>query len=140
MRKKKHFWKFEIIDKIVSWNISEDNLEGEEESSSLTDSEQELKKEKKEGVMAPVPVPTIIRPEDDSQVDYSQSVENDNQTSSSSFPHTQIVLRLNPFIQPAAVSWLVKKITGKKQDGGAELLVRCEPYGGRRKEVSQYIN
>lgn len=74
-----------------------------------------------------------IRSDEDVQ-DYAADTET---TSSSLFPQTQIVLRLNPYIQPAAVSWLVKKITGKKQDGGAELLVRCEPYGGRRKEVFQ---
>ncbi len=52
------------------------------------------------------------------------------------FPSTFLVIRLAPNIQPAAVTWFVKKITGKKQDGGAELLVRCEPFGGRQREVS----
>ncbi|CAL8113453.1 unnamed protein product [Orchesella dallaii] len=68
---------------------------------------------------------------DEDLPDYS--AENEN-VPSILFPQTQIVLRLNPYIQPAAASWLVRKITGKKQDGGAELLVRCEPYGGRKKE------
>jgi hypothetical protein len=56
-----------------------------------------------------------------------------------SFPRTFLVIRLAPNIQPAAVTWFVKKITGKKQDGGAELLVRCEPFGGRQREVSLYL-
>jgi hypothetical protein len=51
------------------------------------------------------------------------------------FPPTYLIIRLSPNITPAAVSWLVRKITGKKQEGGAELLIRCEPYGGRKKEV-----
>lgn len=53
------------------------------------------------------------------------------------FPETFIVLRLNPYIRPEAASWLVRKISGKKSDGAAELLVRCEPYGGRKKEVPE---
>ena len=55
------------------------------------------------------------------------------------FPRTYLVIRLAPNIQPAAVTWLVQKITGKKQDGGAELLVRCEPFGGGRREVSRNL-
>lgn len=51
------------------------------------------------------------------------------------FPPTYMVLRLSPNIQPAAVSWLAKKITGKKQDGGSELLLRCEPFSGKKREV-----
>lgn len=71
--------------------------------------------------------------EENGMVDYGDL---DSQTSFTAFPPTYLVLRLSPNIQPAAVSWLVRKITGKKGEGGAELLVRCEPYGGRKKEVS----
>lgn len=84
-------------------------------------------------IMAP---PQTTRTEEELQ-DYTAETE---QISNSSFPQSQIVIRLNPYIQPAAVSWLVKKITGKKQEGGAELLVRCEPYTGRRKEVTTFKN
>jgi len=52
------------------------------------------------------------------------------------FPRTYLVIRLAPNIRPSAVTWLVRKITGKKQDGGAELLVRCEPFGAQLREVS----
>ncbi|XP_021955512.1 anoctamin-10 isoform X1 [Folsomia candida] len=69
--------------------------------------------------------------EENGMVDYGDL---DSQTSFTAFPPTYLVLRLSPNIQPAAVSWLVRKITGKKGEGGAELLVRCEPYGGRKKE------
>ncbi|CAG7816666.1 unnamed protein product [Allacma fusca] len=50
------------------------------------------------------------------------------------FPPSYMVLRLSPTIQPAAVSWLAQKITGKKQDGGSELLLRCEPFSGKKRE------
>jgi hypothetical protein len=43
-------------------------------------------------------------------VDYS-----DIQFLPSAFPPTYLVLRLSCHIQPAAVSWLINKITGKKQ-------------------------
>ena len=60
---------------------------------------------------------------------------NSKLSSEGAFPPTYMVLRLSPNIQPAAVSWLAKKITGKKQDGGSELLLRCEPFSGKKREV-----
>jgi hypothetical protein len=71
-------------------------------------------------------------------MDFMDNIDLQSSFASASFPSTFLVLRLSPNIQPAAVSWLVKKITGKKQDGGAELLVRCEPFAGKKKEVVTY--
>jgi len=81
-----------------------------------------------------------IRGDDDNNggggsIDFMDNVDLQSTFASSTFPPTYLVLKLIPNIQPAAVTWLVKKITGKKQDGGAELLLRCEPFRGRKKEV-----
>ncbi len=46
------------------------------------------------------------------------------------FPSTNLVLRLNPILKHAAASYLVRKIKTTKGSGGAELLIRCEPFAG----------
>jgi len=54
----------------------------------------------------------------------------------SSFPPSYLVIKLRPNIHPSAVSWLVQKMTDRRQNGGAELLVRSEPFEGTKNEVS----
>jgi hypothetical protein len=50
------------------------------------------------------------------------------------FPATNLVLQLSPLIAPEAIAFLVSKISEKKSYGGAELLVRCEPYNNGKDE------
>nr|CAD7256531.1 unnamed protein product [Timema shepardi] len=45
------------------------------------------------------------------------------------FPPTYMVIKFSRHIHGKALVWLVDKITGKRLDGGAELLVRKQPQG-----------
>ncbi|XP_063229785.1 anoctamin-10 isoform X3 [Bacillus rossius redtenbacheri] len=45
------------------------------------------------------------------------------------FPPSYMVLQFSRYIHGRALAWLVDKITGKRMDGGAELLVRRQPPG-----------
>jgi len=44
------------------------------------------------------------------------------------FPPTALVIRLNPKIGPLAVAFFIQKVKSPKREGGAELLVRSEPF------------
>jgi len=69
----------------------------------------------------------------------SDSSDSQADESSGPFPATNLVLRLNPRIRREAITYLIEKITAKKHNGGAELLVRCEPFSGRSGEVRYFI-
>ncbi|GLV46184.1 Abnormal X segregation [Carabus blaptoides fortunei] len=43
-------------------------------------------------------------------------------------PRTYIVIKVAKHVRDVTVLWLVNKIRGKRRDGGAELVVRQEPY------------
>lgn len=43
-------------------------------------------------------------------------------------PRTCIVIKVARHVRDVTVQWLVNKIRGKRRDGGAELVVRQEPY------------
>lgn len=66
--------------------------------------------------------------------------EDDDDKTSQYFPPTNLVIRLNHHISPDAVTFLAKKLMASKNSGGAELLVRCEPFSGAGEEVgSRFI-
>lgn len=52
----------------------------------------------------------------------------DEQEENIHFPQTYIVVKLAKNINHTTLTWLVEKITGKRRDGGAELIIRQEPY------------
>ena len=43
------------------------------------------------------------------------------------YPQTYVVIRLAPIIPHHDATLLIRKIIGKKEDGGLELLVHCDP-------------
>lgn len=49
------------------------------------------------------------------------------------FPQSYIIIKFAPKTKDKTLAWFIRKIKGKRQDGGAELLVRRQPY--KEKEV-----
>lgn len=49
------------------------------------------------------------------------------------FPQTYIVIKFAPKVKEKTLAWFIRKIRGERQNGGAELLVRRQPY--KDKEV-----
>lgn len=45
-----------------------------------------------------------------------------------SFPQTYIIIKFSAKANEKAIAWFISKIRGKRQDGGAELLIRRQPY------------
>lgn len=58
----------------------------------------------------------------------SAKESSDDQEENVHFPQTYIVMKLAKNIQQKTLIWLVNKITGKRRDGGAELILRQQPY------------
>ncbi|ODM92879.1 Anoctamin-10 [Orchesella cincta] len=50
------------------------------------------------------------------------------------FAHTELVLKFHHAIHPSALKFFIERVTAKKSKGGAELLLRREPYMGHKKE------
>jgi hypothetical protein len=62
------------------------------------------------------------------QTNPSESETNFSLDDGSFFPPTYLVLRITCRAHPSAIAFLAHKITSSKRNGGAELLLRCEPF------------
>ncbi|PSN48008.1 Anoctamin-10 [Blattella germanica] len=58
----------------------------------------------------------------------SGSPNDSSEEITATFPPTYIVLQFSKNIRTPALVWLVNKISGKRRDGGAELLIRRQPF------------
>ncbi|XP_077290700.1 abnormal X segregation isoform X2 [Arctopsyche grandis] len=63
-------------------------------------------------------IKTKFRDEDASSSDESVCV----------FPQTYIVIKFAPKVKEKTLAWFISKVRGERQNGGAELLVRRQPY------------
>ncbi|XP_069698153.1 anoctamin-10 isoform X2 [Periplaneta americana] len=60
--------------------------------------------------------------------DMSGSPNDSSEETAAVFPPTYIVLQFSKNIKTTALIWLLEKISGKRRDGGAELLIRRQPH------------
>lgn len=63
---------------------------------------------------------------------YNDSMETSTDTETleevTSNPQTYIVLKFSPNVNRSTIHWIVDRIRGKRRNGGAELLIKKQPY------------
>lgn len=72
--------------------------------------------------------------QDDSKDSSDTKESSDEQEDGIHFPQSYMIVKFAKNVNQMTLGWLVNKIKGQRRDGGAELLVRQQPYDP--KEVS----
>lgn len=65
---------------------------------------------------------------DDNKDSSDAKESSDEQDDNVQFPQSYIIIKFGKNVKTLTLNWLVDKIRGQRRDGGAELIVRQQPY------------